>query len=316
MIPNRWYPIYEARKLKAKPVQLKRMNQELVVWRGPDGPITMSAYCPHRGAALGQGRVKDSKIVCPWHGFEFAADGGCALMPCEGVDATIPTRMAAKPFPTREAHGLVWLWWGEARADYPPIDFFDEPEMATCGWAEISYELPHPYTRTVESSLDIHHTPFAHGSVIPVGAVMDEFDARIEGDRIYSGGVLRREKSATKGMPFRADMIFPNLNFIELAPKIWIVVAGTPIDDDNTWFWARYYIARTRSRLLQTFASWASVQGEYYVVQPQDWRIFNGMAPGTIDEVEHHLVGADKAIALYKRRRRQLLTEADMKEAV
>jgi len=315
MIPNRWYPIYEARKLKSKPVALKRMNAELVLWRGPEGPVGMPAYCPHRGAHLGQGRVRDGKIECPWHGFQFAASGQCLAMPCEGTEARIPQQMRLEPFHVQEAHGLVWLWWGERRANYPDIAFFDEPGMDIRGSSELSYGLPYPYTRMVETNLDIHHTPFAHGSVIPVGALVDEFDARIEGDRIYTGGVLRKE-GKTKGMAFRADLILPNLGFIELAQGVWIVVAATPIDEGNSWMWFRYYTARTNSKLLQKFMSWVSVQAERRVVQPQDWRIFKGMVPGTIDDVTHRLVGADRGIALYKGRRRQLLEEAQMKEAV
>ena len=55
MIPDRWYPIYEARKLRSKPVALKRMNRELVLWRSPEGPVAMPAYCPHRGRAFRPG---------------------------------------------------------------------------------------------------------------------------------------------------------------------------------------------------------------------------------------------------------------------
>lgn len=27
--------------------------------------------CPHWGGPLGQGRVEDGKLVCPWHGWQF-----------------------------------------------------------------------------------------------------------------------------------------------------------------------------------------------------------------------------------------------------
>ena len=94
------------------------------------------------------------------------------------------------------------------------------------------------------------------------------------------------------------------------------MVAATPIDDNNSWMWFRYYTARTNSKHIQKFFSWISVQAERRIVQPQDWRIFKEMVPGTIDAVSHHLVGADRGIALYKGRRRQLLAEAHMKEAV
>jgi nitrite reductase (NADH) small subunit len=27
--------------------------------------------CPHWGVQLGQGRIEDSKLICPWHGWQF-----------------------------------------------------------------------------------------------------------------------------------------------------------------------------------------------------------------------------------------------------
>lgn len=33
-------------------------------------------YCLHRGAPLGQGVIKEGKIVCPWHGWKFDACTG------------------------------------------------------------------------------------------------------------------------------------------------------------------------------------------------------------------------------------------------
>ncbi|PYP92378.1 MAG: (2Fe-2S)-binding protein [Candidatus Angelobacter sp. Gp1-AA117] len=27
--------------------------------------------CPHWGGPLGQGRIEDGKLICPWHGWQF-----------------------------------------------------------------------------------------------------------------------------------------------------------------------------------------------------------------------------------------------------
>lgn len=37
-----------------------------------DGEIcAMDNVCPHWGGPLGQGRIENGKIVCPWHGWQY-----------------------------------------------------------------------------------------------------------------------------------------------------------------------------------------------------------------------------------------------------
>jgi len=37
-----------------------------------DGDIcAMDNVCPHWGGPLGQGRIENGKIVCPWHGWQY-----------------------------------------------------------------------------------------------------------------------------------------------------------------------------------------------------------------------------------------------------
>lgn len=31
----------------------------------------LEGKCPHRGGPLGQGRLQDGVLVCPWHGWEY-----------------------------------------------------------------------------------------------------------------------------------------------------------------------------------------------------------------------------------------------------
>ena len=41
-----------------------------------DGELCeLSRYCPHQGADLAQGFVKDGKLRCPWHNLPFDKHG-------------------------------------------------------------------------------------------------------------------------------------------------------------------------------------------------------------------------------------------------
>ena len=302
MIPNRWYPVLEAAALGRKPVGIERLGRKWVLWRDATGKAAaLPAACPHRGAALDQGKVVAGEIQCPWHGFRFTADGRCTAMPCEGPEARIPPGMRLEPPAVREAHGLVWLWHGEV-APTRDVPFLPRAADALPGTAEASYVLPYHYTRMVETNFDIHHTPFVHGRYVPVPKRVREFEVTTDGDHIASRGVLAGDDGRRR-FEFRAEAVLPCLFWIELGRSFQIAGCATPVDDTHSWMWFRYYQSVTRWPALGTLLSWLMVQGEVRLVQPQDWRVFEHLPPGSIDEVDHHYVQADGAIALYRRRR-------------
>ena len=51
--------------------------------------------CAHQGGPLGEGRVINGCIVCPWHGFEYRASDGCAPAPFTEQIETYPLRIEA-----------------------------------------------------------------------------------------------------------------------------------------------------------------------------------------------------------------------------
>lgn len=312
MIPNRWYPILESAALRTKPIALSRLSQRLVAWRDATGtPHLFPAYCPHRCANFAQGRVVGDTLECPWHAFRFDATGECVAAPCEGTSGRIPSNLRAEPLVLRERHGLLWTWYGEQRSDYPDIPFFDDVELASERSAEASYVLPYHYTRMVETNLDIHHTPILHGSVIPgLANELEDYEAHIDGDRIYTSGSMAR-RGESNPLPFRADAIMPNLGMIELTGKLRLLVCATPVDATHSWVWFRYYQDYTGIPGLRWLLSWLAVQSELRVVQKQDWRVFSEMVGGSVDDVDYHLVHADLGIALYFKRRRELLASTN-----
>ena len=41
----------------------------------------MSDLCIHRGGALSDGEIKGDCIMCPYHGWEYNAEGACVKIP-------------------------------------------------------------------------------------------------------------------------------------------------------------------------------------------------------------------------------------------
>jgi phenylpropionate dioxygenase-like ring-hydroxylating dioxygenase large terminal subunit len=307
MIPNRGYPILEARALRRWPLGVRRFGESLVLWRDASGaPVCMIDRCPHRGAALRAGRVLDGELECPWHGFRFAPDGACTRIPCSGRDARIPRAMRTAPLPVRERYGLLWLWWGEARGALPELPWFDALPDDRSAASGLGFEAPFPWERMIEANLDVHHTPFLHRRSIPgVPTRMDPLHVEVEGDTVRGWGELRRDDEGAsrrpRGFAYRLEARLPNLVLLEFASRLRLLVAATPVDEARTWIFGRYSQGYTRVPLLRKLLAWVSIQYDWRVVQRDDWRLFETLREARFDPHDFRLVPADRAIVEFFR---------------
>lgn len=325
MIPNYWYAIIESTKVKHKPIGIKRLGEDLVLWRDANSNIIcMLDRCSHRGAALSLGRVKSNCIECPYHGFQYNSDGQCTLIPCNGKDARIPSGLRVKTFPAREAQGLIWIWWGEERSrsgggassPLPELPRFDKLPTDLSHTAESSQIWDINYARIMESNFDVHHLPFVHRSVSPgVGTLIDPYHVEAEGDLIGTWGQLRQDngKSAEEspGWFFRITGIFPQLTLIELASKVRLLVIVAPIDEDLSWVSIRYYQDYVRVPLLGWLVSWLILTVEFKVFQErQDLPVLRSLKPKKAELRANKLVAADGGSAQYLKRYEEFREQA------
>ncbi len=59
-----------------------------------DGRLfALSNVCRHQGGPIGEGRIVNGCITCPWHGFQYKAEDGCSPPPFDEVLETYPLRM-------------------------------------------------------------------------------------------------------------------------------------------------------------------------------------------------------------------------------
>lgn len=310
MLPNQWYGAVEADRVGSSPLPLRRFGMDLVFWRDAEGrAVCMLDRCPHRGVKLSLGKVVGGDLQCHYHGFTFDGAGACTSMPCEGAGARPPRGMCAVTFPTTEAHGLVWVWWGDDRAERPPAPWFDDIPSPDAAWARMASPWPQQWVRSIESNFDGSHFLFVHGRLLPgIGALVDPVDVRLDGDKIDATLYIREEGSA--GLSFRARYRPPNLTSIEVAGKVVGVVVDTPIDETTTW----RYSALSQSLIdvpgLRWLVAWALLRLDWGWTQArQDLPVVETMEPRLLADGDHRLVRADAGIAAFHKVYRRLLRE-------
>jgi phthalate 4,5-dioxygenase len=165
-----WTPALLAGELPqpgGDPVRVRLFGEDLVAFRDATGRIGLiQEACPHRGASLYFGRNEAGPdgtcgLRCPYHGWQFDADGRTIDMPSEPPTSTFKERVFAKAYPTHESGGIVWTYMGPPDKQPPFRDFGTEslpPEKVaatklhtTCNWVQ-----------AMEGNLDTSHISWLH----------------------------------------------------------------------------------------------------------------------------------------------------------
>lgn len=142
------------------------LGVEVVLWRSSQGWHAALDQCPHRGAALSNGCVKNNALQCPYHGWEFGSRGECILIPA--VPAFVPTQNhGLARFSVCEYAGLLWVQLRPNEQALQPASLFREHTrhlstantlLVLCGPYDINTSAP----RVIENFLDISHFGTVH----------------------------------------------------------------------------------------------------------------------------------------------------------
>jgi len=327
MIPNQWYGILESNEVKkGKPIGLTRMGEKMVAWRDHSGQVTvMSDLCPHRGVALSAGKLVGGCIQCPFHGFEYDASGDCRFIPANGKNSQPPKAMHVKTYPTREAHDIIFIWWGEPRAEeeYPSLPWFKNigDDML---YSTIRNQWANHYARAIENQLDVVHLPFVHHNTIGRGnntlvngPVTKEIEVAPDSYRldlwVYNQHDQGQKaiKSSEMPEPTHRPLIqfhFPNLWQNWLSNDFLVFLIFAPIDDENTMMYLRLY-HKVHFPIARQLTEWLGSIGNLYILN-QDKRVVVTQRPHRPDlDTGEILIPGDLPIALYRKRRHALINK-------
>jgi phenylpropionate dioxygenase-like ring-hydroxylating dioxygenase large terminal subunit len=330
MIPNQWYVILESSEVKTgKLVGVTRMGEKMVAWRDRQGVLSvMSDLCPHRGVALSAGKVMGDCLQCPFHGFEFNISGRCTLIPANGKNAEPPKVFQVKTYPTREAHGFVYIWWGEACDEYPPLPWFDSFDDARFSWRTLRDPWATHYSRAIENQLDAVHLPFVHHNTIGRGnrtlvhGPLSELISQPNGDLlnlwVYNELDTGQKPLSAKEFPTpqrhpSLQFIFPNLWQNWIADNLRIVIAFVPVGDDNSLMYIRMYQNIIKFPLLRQLYDLVGAYSNL-VIERQDRRVVVTQRPKRSDlKIGEKLIPGDGPIIQYRRRRQELIETGEAK---
>lgn len=318
MLINFWYPMATTAELTDKPLRVRALTQDFVVFRDADGRARcLSNTCTHRGGSLAGGKLVDGNVQCPYHGWQFAGDGRCRRIPSLGTGASIPGRTRVDSYPVDERYGIVFAFLGDLpEAERPPI--LAAKEWGEAGWRPTlqNFAIKAYYERSVENGIDPAHNEYVHDTHGFSGEREDEYrigDMRMEEAPPWGRGFWHTFKAP----PLQGDLkqYRPGEGTLEAGTgyfgtnHVWTYIHPAPnylihqylyerpIDEENT----HLYLVCLRNFALEEKSD-AYVRERNQYVADQDVKVIEALHPMVTPDTNtrEFMLPADKCILLYR----------------
>ena len=163
--PNGWYALCQTEDVRPGQIRfVEALGNKLIVFRDEQGALgVLDAYCPHMGANLAGGKVKNGCVECPFHRWRFDAQGAVRHIP---YLERVPDKVKARSWRVRDHHGLVAIWFGapDARWDLTPDEEIESGELVYRGRYDAGAVRMH-LCEFAENSADHQHFAPLHGDM-------------------------------------------------------------------------------------------------------------------------------------------------------
>ena len=319
-----WQPVALSRELAERPLPIRVLGEDLVLFRQPDDTIgLLHRHCLHRGASLEYGRIEDQGLRCCYHGWLYAADGTLLETPLEPPESPIRHNVRLGAYPVHEYRGLIFAYLGPPQLQ-PELPIYD-----TFVWPDTTFVTAGHYFETnwfhlVENNFDMSHAVYLH-------TLMSDaqfFDSWGEATRLeyhetpigYRYTYSRRvEDNIWVGLE---DIIFPNFTqagaIYSMDGKVqkyfgrgsysrWLV----PLDDLNTRVFVLCHFNERSDPFREEYRTQESLEvmevgtrfeRSYEEKQREPSDIEAAGSQGRIYlRTNEHLVTMDKGVALFRR---------------
>jgi phenylpropionate dioxygenase-like ring-hydroxylating dioxygenase large terminal subunit len=167
-----WHPVMPSDELvEDEPRAVELLTEELVLVRLDGEAVVMQDLCRHFQAKLSLGAVRHIRgkgdcLMCPYHGWSYAADGRCVDIPQLSHERQIPSDAIVPTYLVAERYGLIWVCLDPQPIygipDFPLVDdpaFLTGPLRTYEPWAASA-------PRVIMAALDDTHGPWVHEGLV------------------------------------------------------------------------------------------------------------------------------------------------------
>ena len=141
------------------------LGEPVLIGRDKSGnAFALRDTCPHAGTLLSRGRFDGQEVECPYHGWRFATDGRCTLIPSQTKDQRPqPADIRAQTYRVHEGQGGIWVYFGVSPTPGLP------PQVPVLGeklGLHLSMIFECNIDMAVSGLMDPAHGAFVHRSAI------------------------------------------------------------------------------------------------------------------------------------------------------
>ena len=238
-----WYPVARLDAIDDAPIARRLLGADLVLWRSGAEVVAAIDRCPHRGARLSLGWMRDTSIVCPYHGFEYGSDGAVVHIPSLGEGGALP-RKAVLDVVLAEVR-YDWIWVCLDPDPIAPIPHVEE--HGSDGWRAVSepedlWSCPAPHL--IDNNLSPAHIAFVHRGTF---GSPDEPEVPVPDVERTSFGLRQRYEVPVQSRPGEVGGTIRSTTSEVHAPFFMVIrivypdgvghtmlKAATPVDDHST----------------------------------------------------------------------------------
>ena len=320
-----WQPIGALVDLDNKWTRrIRLLGEDLVLFKDRQGRLGLIAeQCPHRRASFAHGIPTQDGIRCPYHGWEYNAQGQCINQPNEQDKCAFRDKVSTDAYPVEEMGGMLWAYMGpQPQPLLPRWDgFVAEGTIRIMGRTL----LPINWLQIMENSLDPVHTEWLHGHHYEflkeqegVKVAISARHLKIDFKEFQYGMTKHRllEGHSEDGDDWKVGhpIVFPNMLAVgngDEKSRYYSFQMRVPVDDTHTLhIWFNAYVppqgVAVPQHLLDKVHTYEvpylDDQGEFIVdnVDGQDMMAWISQGP-IADRTQENLGATDKGVVMYRR---------------